>query len=523
MSSSPRPADPTRERANRVPRRQGSEGARPRAFEGAALERLTGTRRPETRVLRSGVNLPIPAGLRSLLENLRTAGGRPFIVGGAVRDALLDLPVKDYDIEVFGLPAEALKAALTPLGSVNAVGEAFTVFKLAGLEGVEGAADVSIPRRDSKVGPGHRGIAVAGDPGLAPEEAARRRDFTINAMLFDPSAGEILDFFGGRRDLDARVLRAVDPSRFGEDPLRALRAVQLAARYGLEVEPATARLCGSMPLAELPPERIFGEIEKLLLRAPRPSLGLRLMRDWGLLPQVAPELLPLAGTPQDPEWHPEGDVWIHTLLAVDEAVPLVADLDPPRALAVMLGVLCHDLGKPATTQLEDGRLRSRGHEEAGREPTQRLLDRWNVHTRLGYDVRAQVLALVGNHLKPGQLYDDRERVSDGAIRRLAARCEPALLYRVARADCLGRTGNFPPVAMEWFLERVRQLDVAERPPEPLLRGRDVVALGVDPGPEVGRIVRAVYERQLDGEVKTLEEARREAGRLVALSRAGTGS
>jgi tRNA nucleotidyltransferase (CCA-adding enzyme) len=466
-------------------------------------------------MLRSCVNLPIPAGLRRLLESLRSAGGRPFLVGGAVRDALLDLPVKDYDVEVFALPVEALKTALSPVGRVNAVGEAFTVFKLSGLEGVAGEVDVSLPRRDSKAGPGHRGIAVRGDPGLSPEEAARRRDFTINALLFEPFTGEVLDAFGGRRDLGARVLRAVDPSRFGEDPLRALRAVQLAARYGLTVDPETARLCASMPLTELPAERIFGEIEKLLLKAPRPSLGLRLLREWGLLSQVAPELLPLAGTPQDPQWHPEGDVWTHTLLAMDQAVPLVADLDRPRALTVMLATLCHDLGKASTTRFEDGRLRSRGHEDAGLDPTTTLLDRWNVHTLLGYDVRGQVLALVGNHLKPGQLYDDRERVSDGAIRRLAAKCEPTLLYRVARADCLGRTGDFPPVAMEWFLERVRQLDVAERPPEPLLKGRDVVALGVAPGPEVGRIVREVYERQLDGAVKTVEEARNEAERLVA--------
>src|SRR5437773_2891200 len=262
---------------------------------------------PESAMLRSAVNLPIPSGLRRLLDALCAAQGRPFIVGGAVRDALLALPVKDFDVEVFGLSTGSLKAALMPLGSVNAVGEAFTVFKLGGLEGVEGAVDVSLPRRDSKVGPGHRGIAVQGDPGLAPEEAARRRDFTINAMLFDPCSAEILDFFGGRRDLGARVLRAVDPSRFGEDPLRALRAVQLASRYELSVEPETARLCASMPLAELPADRVFGEIEKLLLKSSRPSLGLRLLREWGLLAQVAPELIPLADTPQDPKWHPEGD------------------------------------------------------------------------------------------------------------------------------------------------------------------------------------------------------------------------
>jgi tRNA nucleotidyltransferase (CCA-adding enzyme) len=247
------------------------------------------------------------------------------------------------------------------------------------------------------------------------------------------------------------------------------------------------------------------------------------VREWGLLSQVAPELIPLPDTPQDPKWHPEGDVWTHTLLAMDQAVPLIADLDRPRALTVMLATLCHDLGKPSTTLFEDGRLRSRGHEEAGLAPTQSLLDRWNVHSLLGYDVRGQVLALVGNHLKPGQLYDDRERVSDGAIRRLAAKCEPGLLYRVARADCLGRTGDFPPVAMEWFLDRLRQLDVAERPPAPLLKGRDVVALGVAPGPEVGRVVREVYERQLDGAITTVDQARAEAAKLVALSRGGSGS
>jgi tRNA nucleotidyltransferase (CCA-adding enzyme) len=463
------------------------------------------------------VSVPVPPALHRVIEALRAAGGRPYIVGGAVRDALLGLAVREYDLEVFGLAAEELRRVLVGLGRVNVVGEAFTVFKLSGLPGLEEPLDVSLPRRDSKVGPGHRGIAVVGDPALSIEEASRRRDFTLNALLYDPSAGELVDPHGGREDLAARRLRAVDPRTFGEDPLRALRAVQLAARFELDVEAETARLCASMPLRELPAERVFGEFEKLLIEARRPSRGLRLASDWGMLAQVAPELVGLAATPQDPAWHPEGDVWTHTLLAVDEAAALVDDLDRPRALTVMLATLCHDLGKPSTTRFEGGRVRSPGHEEAGLAPTEALLDRWNVHSLLGYDVRSQVLALVGNHLKPGQLYDDRERVSDGAIRRLAARCEPLLLYKVARADCLGRTGDFPPVAMEWFLDRVRQLDVARKPPTPLLRGRDVVALGVPPGPEVGRIVRAVYERQLDGAVSTLEEAEEEARRMVGVS------
>jgi tRNA nucleotidyltransferase (CCA-adding enzyme) len=269
-----------------------------------------------------------------------------------------------------------------------------------------------------------------------------------------------------------------------------------------------------MPLRELPPERVLGEMEKLLLEARRPSIGLKLMEEWGMLPVVAPELVALAATPQDPEWHPEGDVWTHTLLAMDQAAPLIVGLDRPRALAVMLGTLAHDLGKPGTTQRIDGRIRSLGHEEAGVPLAESLLERWGVRTWHGYDVRGQVLGLVGNHLKPGQLYDDRERVSDGAIRRLARKCEPALLYRVARADCLGRTGHFPPVAMEWFLERVQQLEVAERPPRPILMGRHVVAMGVPPGPEVGRIVHAVYERQLDGFVTDLAQAEAEARALI---------
>jgi len=183
---------------------------------------------------------------------------------------------------------------------------------------------------------------------------------------------------------------------------------------------------------------------------------------------------------------------------------------------VMLGALCHDLGKPeTTTHEEDGRIRSRGHEEAGITPTRTLLDRWNVHTLLGYDVRGQVFALVAQHLKPGQLYDDRDRVSNGAIRRLARKVEPDLLYRVAKADCLGRRpGRFEPVAMEWFRERVHELEVQMRPPDPILRGRDVLDLGVPPGPEVGRVVKAVYELQLDGKVTTLEQARTEARKLL---------
>jgi tRNA nucleotidyltransferase (CCA-adding enzyme) len=469
------------------------------------------------------LRLALPEGLVRLVLALRAAGGRPYLVGGAVRDALLGHGVKDFDLEVYGLHPGPLRAAVESVGRVDEVGAAFSVLKVSGLDGIPGAVDVSLPRRDSKAGPGHRGIAAVGDPALSVAEATRRRDFTINALLVDPVSGEVLDPFGGRRDLEARVLRAVDAATFGEDPLRALRGVQLAARFEMEVDPETARLCAAMPLGELPAERVFQEIEKLLLKARRPSRGFALMRAWGMLPQVAPELMALADTPQDPDWHPEGDVWTHSLQVLDEAASLVTGLDRPRALTVMLAVLCHDLGKPATTRFEDGRIRSRGHEEAGLAPTAALLDRWNVHSLLGYDVRSQVLALVRDHLKPGELHKERERLKDGAIRRLARRCEPDLLYRVARADCLGRRpGRFEPVAMEWFRERIRALAVETRPPEPLIRGRDLIALGVSPGPGMGRLLKAIYERQLDGEFATPEGAREAARRLLARLEPETG-
>ncbi len=225
------------------------------------------------------VDIQLPPGLAALVAHLRDVGGRPYLVGGANRDALLGIPAADFDLEVFDLAAERLRASLARFGRVDTVGEAFTVYKVSKLEGLTGSLDVSLPRRDSKVGPGHRGIAVEGDPRLSLEEASRRRDFTINALMVDPFTREVLDLHRGLEDLEARVLRAVDSSTFGEDPLRALRAVQLAARFDLAVEPVTARLCASMPLGELPAERVFAEIEKLLMTSSRPSEGLRLLRE----------------------------------------------------------------------------------------------------------------------------------------------------------------------------------------------------------------------------------------------------
>ncbi len=452
----------------------------------------------------------LPEALLGLCRALAAAGGRAFLVGGCVRDRLRGVASLDFDLEVFGLPADRLRELLAAHGGLNAVGEAFTVYKLrlAGADELP-PIDVSLPRRESKSGRGHKGFVVTGDPSLSPAEAARRRDFTVNAISLDPLSGDLVDPFDGRGDLARRLLRAVDPTTFVEDSLRVLRAVQLAARLEFAIEPATAALCRGIDLADLPAERTWGEVEKWLDRARRPSLGWQAARELGVVARLWPEIAALDGCPQEAEWHPEGDVFVHTGLVLDEARPLANDLPHPQRLTLMLAAVAHDFGKPATTRLEAGRIRSLGHEEAGVAPALRFLERLNVQTLGGYDVRAQVAALVQFHLSPTHFWNAEQKgqkVGDGAFRRLALKVDPELLYRLALADTRGRGSAPPSPAPDWLRARMQALTLAAGGPRPLLLGRHLLPLGVAPGPELGAILRAVFERQLDGEVTTLEEA-----------------
>jgi tRNA nucleotidyltransferase (CCA-adding enzyme) len=444
---------------------------------------------------------------RAIAQAARADGGRAWVVGGFVRDRLLGLEAKDLDLEIFGVAAERLPVLLERFGRVEPVGMSFPVYKV-------GAVDVALPRRESKTGRGHRGFTVEGDPAMPFAEAARRRDFTINAIGLDPLTGEYADPFGGRADLMARRLRVVDPERFGDDSLRVLRAIQFVARFELAVDAQTRALLARIPLDDLPAERVWGEIEKLLLRARQPSSGFALALDLAVVARLFPELQALVGCPQEPEWHPEGDVWVHTLMVVDEARARVGDLPRAGQVAVMLGAVCHDLGKPATTAVSDGRIRSLGHEEAGVAPATALLDRLNVHAIDGVDVRREILGMTAHHLKPGAWYKVRDEVGDGAFRRLAQKLNMEWLARLAKADCLGRTGTFDCTAMDWFLDRARRLGVEHHPPKPLLLGRHLIDLGVAPGPAMGVLLKRVYERQLDGEITTVEDGIEAARRLL---------
>jgi tRNA nucleotidyltransferase (CCA-adding enzyme) len=446
-----------------------------------------------------------------IAQAVRDLGGRALIVGGWVRDRLMtpsQTQGSNIDLEVFGVPSDRLRTLLESFGRVEAVGESFQVYKL-------GDMDVSLPRRDSKAGRGHRGFVVVGDPDMSIVEAARRRDFTVNAISWDPLTEEYFDPFDGRSDLQRRWLRMVDPQTFPEDSLRVLRAVQFVARFNFELDDTTRAVCAAIPLDDLPSERIWGEFEKLLLLATRPSIGFALAMELGVIAKLFPGLQALAGCLQEPEWHPEGDVWVHTLQVIDRARARIDDLPRPEGIAVMLGAVCHDLGKPSTTAFIDGRIRSMNHEEEGVAPAVALLDRLNVNSIVGYDVRKQVLGITAQHLKPGSWFKVRDEVGDGAFRRLAQKVDLELLARVAKADCEGREpGRFDCSAMDWFLERARSLGVEHRPPPPILMGRHLLALGLKPGPRVGEILKAVYEQQMDGAVTNLDQAIAAARQLL---------
>ena len=434
--------------------------------------------------------------IERLCSAVRTEGGRGFLVGGAVRDAHLDRRVIDFDIEVFGLSPQALQQALERHWKIDTVGASFAVFKLRHLP-----IDVSLPRRERKTGSRHGDFMVEADPEMPLGEATRRRDFTINSILFDPLDGDIEDPFEGRKDLEARVLRHTS-ERFGEDPLRVLRGMQLCARFVLEAAPETIEICRRMTTEGLARDRVFEEWRKLLLQGEDIESGLAFLRDTGWT-DYFPELAALIDCPQDPQWHPEGDVWVHTLHVMNAfAKERLGKGEEREDLVVGLACLCHDLGKPATTREEGGRIRSRGHEAGGEGPTRTFLARLTQQSDLVEDV----VPLVREHLKPRQLYE--ASAGESAVRRLANRVGRIdRLVRVAQADAAGR----PPLPADgdpsaaWLLARAQELALADRRPRPLVMGRHLIERGMSPGPRFGPLLELCFEAQLDGAFHTLEE------------------
>ena len=479
--------------------------------------------------------MQLPEIVRRISHRLHSVNAKAVVVGGSVRDHFLKLPIKDYDIEVYGLERlEALETVLSEFGSVNLVGKSFGVLKFV-YENEE--YDFSFPRLESKVGKGHRGFEVKVDGQMDFRTATKRRDFTVNAMGYDIEEKRFLDPFNGQRDINEKVLRHIDDDSFVEDPLRVYRAVQFSARFGFTLAAETKALCRKMVeegmLEELPKERVYAEWKKLLLKAERPSAGLALMRELNIL-KYYKELKALINVPQDPRWHPEGDVWVHTLMSVDAMASLVRSealgvRSEKQKLQLLFAILCHDFGKTTTTtfEFEDGRsvswqkaeqellnaqrstlnafrIRAIGHEKAGMEPTRTFMYRLTEE----HDFIERLLPLVAHHLKPSQFYAGGAKAV--AIRRLATKVNLETLVMVAKADFLGRTteeaksGRYE--AGEWLLERAAELKVKEKPLDNLLQGRDLIGLGLTPSPEFKSILDAVYEAQLEGRLSNREEA-----------------
>lgn len=438
--------------------------------------------------------------LTVLLDALSAVGGRGILVGGCVRDHLLGLTHQDLDIEVYGIDVATLEKILAKHFSVVAVGKSFGIFKVMISDDLgKHVFDVSLPRRENKAGQGHKGFVIATDPKMPFSEAASRRDFTINAMGIDPISQELLDPHGGKKDLEDSRLKHVSQA-FNEDPLRVLRAAQFCARFNLWMDESTILQCILLrdELSTLSQERVYWEMKKLLL-AKKPSIGLEILRKVEAL-ILFPELARLIGCNQDPEWHPEGDVWVHSLMVTDQAANIVANcnITEDEKLIVMTGALCHDLGKPSTTQVKDGRIKSPAHEQAGVEPTRQFL------TAMGFPQKFhdEVCALVADHLKPHQLYRARDEVTDGAIRRLAARVNIDHLLMVSTADFLGRTTKEALEGVDpsagWLREKLHALLGDDKKPQPILLGRHLIALGQKPGREFSRILNDAFEAQMDG-------------------------
>lgn len=446
-------------------------------------------------------SFPVSPNLKLLLEKISDLGGQGILVGGCVRDHLAGLTAKDIDIEVYGVDADALEAMLNKHFSVVAVGKTFGIFKVTvEIDSHKEIFDVALPRSENKQGQGHKGFVVSTNPFMSFKEASKRRDFTINAMGIDVSKNELWDAHGGEKDLQARRLKHVSHA-FKEDPLRVLRAAQFCARFDLTIADETVMLCRELrdELFTLSQERIFEEFKKLLL-SKKPSIGFNVLRITEAL-ALFPELKALIGCKQDPGWHPEGDVWIHSLMVADQAACLISkqQLSEEDKLIVMAGALCHDFGKPLTTIHAEGRIKSPGHEQAGEEPTLKFL------SAIGFPQKfhEKVTALVKEHLKPHQLYSKRDEVTDGAIRRLSCRVNIEHLLLVSQADFLGRTtkealdGHDP--SAPWLLDKVQQLLGPDLSAKPILLGRHLIALGQKPGPHFSHILQKAFEAQLDGE------------------------
>ena len=448
--------------------------------------------------------------VQKIVNEIAKKGASALLVGGAVRDLFLGLPVKDLDIEVHGITIDQLHQILAEFGPVSLVGKSFGVLRLHGLDPAfaqdelwRTGIDWSLPRTDSS----GRHPKVIIDSHMNFADAFKRRDLTINAMGIDLKTFELIDPWHGLRDLKEGILRAPSADLFIEDPLRLFRVMQFVGRFEMKPDNELNKICRTMNLAGISTERIEGEFDKLLLKSKRPSLGIRWLHEIGKLKEILPELASTIGIAQEPSWHPEGDVFEHTMQAIDAAATLDYTDDREKLIA-LYAVLCHDLGKVTTTEYIDGKLRSYGHEDEGVPLAKKMLKRLTRRVEL-IDAVAK---LVKYHMAPGQFVKNGAKLP--AYKRLALKLSPEvsiqLLAKVSLADKRGRNSksslplNSDVPEIKEFLKIAEQAKVVHKPEEPIVHGRDLMAV-VQPGPQMGELVKKAYEIQLDEGIHDKQE------------------
>lgn len=423
---------------------------------------------------------------RRLAASVQEAGGRAYFVGGYVRDAVLHRENKDIDIEIHGLTPARLESILDSLGERTVMGASFGVYGLKHYD-----LDIAMPRSETKTGRGHRDFTVDVDPFLGTKKAAQRRDFTVNALMQDVLTLEIVDHFGGLEDLRQGVIRHVNDDTFIEDPLRVLRAAQFAARFGFSIAPETMSLCAGMDLTALASERIMEEMCKALLKARRPSVFFDILREMNQLHDWFPEVLSLIGVEQEAQFHPEGDVYTHTMLVLDQAAALRGRAVYP--LGLMLSALCHDFGKVQATSVIDGRIRALGHENLGVPAAQAFICRLSSEVRL----KKYVLNMVKLHMRPNALcYMHSGHYA--YMKLLDESVEPSDLLLLARADHCGRTGheNDYDELEKTLSDALRRYQALMQ--QPFVRGEDLIRAGMKPGKAMGEALAFAHRQRLRG-------------------------
>lgn len=420
-----------------------------------------------------------------LAELVNEHGGRCYYVGGYVRDMLLQKENKDIDIEVHGLRPACLENILDSLGERISIGESFGIYSVKGC-----SLDVAMPRSESLRGHGHRDFDIIMDPFIGTEAAARRRDFTMNALMQDVLTGEIIDHFDGRRDLENGIIRHVNDASFAEDPLRVLRAAQFAARFEFRVADETVEICRKMDLSHLPKERIEGEMKKALLKAERPSIFFEALRKMEQLDIWFPELKATVAVPQNPVYHAEGDVWNHTMMVIDEAAALKVKASYPYAF--MLSAVVHDLGKSICTEEKNGIIHAYGHETEGIPLVRAFIRRiTNEAKLLHYAINMTEL-----HMKPLVAFNCNSSIKS-TNKMFDQSVDPMALICIALADDRGRICHAPAESGEAFL--MQRLDVYnEYMARPYVMGKDLLDAGFLPGKNFTEILAYAHKLRLAG-------------------------